>query len=43
MFTELTAELLDLTSSEKGHLRATYAVRLPACCSCSCCTCIFNC
>lgn len=43
MFTELTAELLDLTSSEKGSTRARYALYLSACCCSSCCTCLAFC
>lgn len=42
MFTTLTDELLDLTSSEKGYTRAKYALELDIS-SCSCCQCLFLC
>jgi len=42
MFTEIAAELLDLSATEKGQGRARYAVQITICSS-SCCTCLFLC
>lgn len=39
MFKELTAELLDLTVTEKGFRNALYARTMPPCCCSTCCNC----
>jgi hypothetical protein len=43
MLKSLTAELLDLTAAEVGPRRSRLAITLQACCSSSCCTCMFLC
>ena len=43
MLDELTQELLDLTATETGCVRAAYASRISLCCCCSCCDCIYGC
>ena len=42
MFTKLTAELLDLTVTERGYRSALYAVNID-CCSCCSCGCLVAC
>ncbi len=42
MFGELTEELLELTASVQGASPSRFAFVID-CCSCSCCSCLFNC
>jgi hypothetical protein len=37
VFKELTAELLEMSVTERGRCKALYAHTVYLCCSCSCC------